>query len=408
MNNNHLNYKFLSYPNKLTLNDYSGVINKYIKSVVNSDIARMYQIGSVNDCGISDIDIFVVLKDEIIFKNKNIYSIGNLNSFEKYMFMHDVYVLPERIEDRIGTIFNIENINLLYGDMKGNIINKYDIANNSSAKLACIIDFTLDILKYVASAFIKKEIHVRQMLCVLQSLKHTIKLCRSVCEYGQYLFDNGDNYIDEIFELRNNFFEIAEFEIKYRIIKLMHLSMRIISEILSYANEYIIKNNIISIDDLNGTQAVLNYGDKFYYVFTNRFCVNTFIDDVYTHSRMETTSGLYSKYRNIHNRIVVLLPQMLLMQYLYYAKQIGIVSKRINMSLYVNNNVSLEGLNKQYAHILNIKMSVANDQVYYIRSNSFTCGQIFLYHFICDRYIYDKYLYVLRKLNFMDLSRVFQ
>jgi len=398
-------FEFLDYPCRRSKEEYYLTLSRYVESVKNDDILSIYQIGSVSNPGISDLDIILILKNLIRYKDVDAYSIANLDDLDRYIFMHNIYVLPESVSDAISVVFNIENINLVYGDdLKNRINGKFDIRTDTNAKVACIIDFGLDILKGLILSILDRKVLVRPMLCLLFSLRHTILLYNALCLSPLAC---EKDFISKIVELRNACFTISRLTLQKELLSLIEAGIMILAEILANINLLLKSPGYFGEIDLREdcNNKTLTYEYKFYYVFTNQFDWHQILENIFRFSY--NSSRIYKK---IFNRVAVPLPEMIYYHYLCYANCHGPISRKVMKNLSQSNmmgNYESKGL---YTYFLKEKNSLGNEEAVFLLRNGFDYGQMVLNSFFpipsADSTPMRTYKFLVERFNRWHLRRV--
>ena len=105
-----LTHRPVSYSQK----HYSQSIEKVVGFLSRFDeIAAVYQIGSVGDTGISDIDLMAVFHDEVNsfpFSYRNVF-----NKQDSYLFMHGIYGIPVSVFKKRDFLISMNNCQKLAG-----------------------------------------------------------------------------------------------------------------------------------------------------------------------------------------------------------------------------------------------------------------------------------------------------
>lgn len=369
-------FEFVDYPCRRHQEEYYQTLYRYINSIKNDNILSIHQIGSVSNPGISDLDLILILRNSNSCKDVDVYSIANLADLDKYIFMHNVHVLPQSVSDAISVVFNIENINLVFGDdSKDRIEGKYDVRTDSNAKVACIIDFGIDILKELILSVLDRKVHVRPMLCLLLSLRHTILLYKAL-SLRPLVFEK--NFINQVVALRDACFTIDRLSLQHQLLSLIEVGIIILGEILYNINLLLKEPSYFGEthrreDSKNPT---LTYGYKFYYVFTDRFDWRQILNNAFRFS--------YSSrriYKRAFNRVAVPLPPMIYNHYLCYANGHGPISREVMNKLSTSNMKGNYESSGSYQDFLREKIRIANEEAGFLLENGFDYGQMVLNSF---------------------------
>jgi hypothetical protein len=85
--------KFINYPHFIPLSDYEDAVDTVVRRIIDQPgVLSVYQVGSINTPGISDIDLLVVFKDGI---NCFFDPLKRISRLERYLFTHSLYGASE-------------------------------------------------------------------------------------------------------------------------------------------------------------------------------------------------------------------------------------------------------------------------------------------------------------------------
>jgi hypothetical protein len=252
---------FKNHPIQKNFNDYEKAIENYINNIKKHDeVASVYQIGNIGVAGISDIDIIVILNNEQ--KCNNNYSVfDNVSNEHKYLFMHDVFIVPKNLGTRLNLITSIFEIKHLYGERV-----RFDSPNDEQKIIESLI-----LLNDVATVSIsheyeywlcQKELDLRLILARINSLKYPIYMLYDIAEAFNISIINKNNYsefIDSFSDFRNSFFQYNKVKAEDKTIYF-----------LKRANELalLLMNDITLINER--TPFFDNYMDKCYFEYYNK------------------------------------------------------------------------------------------------------------------------------------------
>ena len=86
--------KLIDHPRQFSALDYSNALENMVNFLRRqSGVVSIFQVGSVSNPGISDIDILVLFEDNI---SCNVNPLDSLSSQERYMFIHSLFGLPRK------------------------------------------------------------------------------------------------------------------------------------------------------------------------------------------------------------------------------------------------------------------------------------------------------------------------
>jgi len=199
--------QFTNMPKPCSFEDYEKAIEEYVQGVSRfGKGVSVYQIGDIGVPGISDIDL-VVFIDEQCYGDFSAYSYAKGQS--KYLFMHDVYPLPEAMARDAGLITSIFNVKHRHGKHLISSTPQY----SEMESLLFLNDIAIVSLLHEYEQW--KDISVmnaRLALARVNSLKYPIHLVSNLARNsGDYGIDAGDlsnlkEFVLKFSEFRNNFF----------------------------------------------------------------------------------------------------------------------------------------------------------------------------------------------------------
>lgn len=111
--------KLIDFPVKITVTQYTNLRTKLVNQLLVDDaVLAVYQMGSVKDPGISDLDIICVFKNN---SNCDLNLRNNLSLEEKKILTHGIFGMEEQDLEQIIAFNLLSNLQLLGGkDLKLN------------------------------------------------------------------------------------------------------------------------------------------------------------------------------------------------------------------------------------------------------------------------------------------------
>jgi hypothetical protein len=202
--------KLIDIPKFVTIEIYHDLIEKIIsKASTVEEILSVYQIGSISNPGISDIDILFIFKDGS-FSNMNFTD--TFTKEEKYILTHSFFVCYEsQISSSLKNTY-FTNFKLLLGKDLA-ITNKHNSEKNTELKQQIALEF-LSI--FYISISIQLQLNIFKLRAFLLSVK-AIQFDLKLLEIKEPELENKINWF---IMLRNEYFhkKISEKEIKSKII----------------------------------------------------------------------------------------------------------------------------------------------------------------------------------------------
>ena len=157
--------------------DYNNAIDLYIGHISKLPFVKsVYQIGSVRDPGISDLDLIVVVDecyDPLKIGQLSIFR-NNIHSQSKNIFIHDIYLYDQHTFKKILYSNYCDNIKLLYG-----IEQQFDIPDRLELNILSvqiIFDFVASRLAQFNQFIESGRISLRGILVRVSSIKHSYSI----------------------------------------------------------------------------------------------------------------------------------------------------------------------------------------------------------------------------------------
>lgn len=375
------NFKIEKMPVFVPKARYEEIVAAFVNKLKKyDDILAVYQIGSINTPGISDVDLLIVLKDKAAI-DPRLLSIKSLNEEEKYVFMHEARILNVSALRHLNYRFNVESLKKIYDKYHLNLTLDEYLDDNEFQKVSIIIDYSMDLIERFISLITVKKVYVRPMLCLLLSLRHTIIVFNSM---GIGDVEGSDDYIENVVNLRNRCFELTIEELVNQMVTYAYKAVDIIMDIISilhseklngadYFQGLIEKNK--SVDN----KAVMSFEGNTYFVFENNFDKQTAKEKTFKYSYNSTSLFNLDKLRN---KKTVFLPISLFYHYNAYASGAGIISTNIETLLNTRFFNMEECCQTPYCEFLRKKVFFANEHAEFLINSGFFYGQLILNNFL--------------------------
>lgn len=170
--------RWIGWPRYFTMDEYMSVLDNFVKVITRTErVESIYQVGSIGVPGLSDIDLFLILKNRVDFTER--YSINQLSDKDQYIFSHECWLVNKAIMQDIAFWFPAFSMKHIYGEP----IKLKSIRSDEKSLVDCLLlcnflvtKVPLDFLIY---SVLKGEFHVRIMLAMVNSLNHTLSLYHS-------------------------------------------------------------------------------------------------------------------------------------------------------------------------------------------------------------------------------------
>lgn len=220
-----------------SIKDYENVFQKYLLQVEkNVDVISIYQVGQISTPGISDIDLVIILKDKIHNFTWNAYSVTRLDNKDRYFFMHEPFVINESLARYINILYPFTKINHIYGKT----FEFYEPSNED------YLHFFIQ--EYLRGCMFSPDllgtyIDLRKVIPFLYSMTYSINIFNLLFKnYSPLFTDKFSEYIENITNLKKNYFLLQEKEIYTTIPKLISDIKKIIKMMFEHVDMYIETN----------------------------------------------------------------------------------------------------------------------------------------------------------------------
>jgi len=105
--------QFIDFPHKISREVYNQNKIRVLDYFRNhSSVKAIYEMGSIGDPGISDLDLILVLKENGTFTNTDYHFLAGL---DKDIFVHHPFVIPETLFPYIQYMYYASNLSKLWG-----------------------------------------------------------------------------------------------------------------------------------------------------------------------------------------------------------------------------------------------------------------------------------------------------
>lgn len=196
--------QLLNLPVYYSEDDYHRSIEKVVNYLSRfQEIEAIYQIGKINNPGISDIDLIVIFNDEVKSFSHAYRKI--FDEKDSYLFMHGIFGMPVSIFEKNEFLIPMYEYRKLYGS---EISFKNGLLSYEKKRVSEIyaLEFLVENLFNLVSQLILKQLKVRNLLCSLKALSYDLVILNNgnpsqsntnFCERLRYLrntwWDNEDH-----------------------------------------------------------------------------------------------------------------------------------------------------------------------------------------------------------------------
>lgn len=188
---------------------YTAAIDSYISMIKqNASVKAVYQMGSVKNPGISDIDLIVVVEnaaDPVSLRRISINHSGLPQGY-RGLFIHDVYLHDTTTFKDLVYITYCDNLKQLYGEALP--CHEAGATDEQILALHYIFDFIASRLAQFTSFLMSRKISYRGLLVRVASIKHSYWLLNKLDIYDKDL----ESYIARIDRCRRDHDKITQNE----------------------------------------------------------------------------------------------------------------------------------------------------------------------------------------------------
>ncbi len=323
---NYNNVAFRNFPKKMPYEDYDRHMQKVSREL--SDIASVYTWGSINEPGISDLDLLIVLKGKgrLPIKYKSIYFMGKIT---RYIAVHPFIIANKSVAENARIIYP----DTIFKKISGSGVKFKSVGKAAKLRVCLLNDIIIRHLpRDFATILRSKKINVRELLLRLKSLTYSLKVYYLIT--GKRI-GNSAVYEKKILELRKNWFLLGEKEQKESIFRLYKEAFKISLDIVDNFNKYLERNKIAKIG--KKVKKIVYSGDKNKTIFLRKWRKSDVYSDDYAY-----------------------LPVNLAAQLFYYSTQKGVLSD------YIRKNLKGDKLEYEYKYkkIARKRIGILNRQAY--------------------------------------------
>lgn len=242
--------KLISYPKVIAKSDYKSLTNEIISVLDSHDVAlSIYQMGSVKDPGISDLDLICVFKEDVSFPD-NIRE--NLTKHQKQILTHGIFGCNKKNINQAIDYGCFSNLNHLYGEDLN--FDKRDLCIDKEIETQIALEYLLKMFIALDAQIIFGVVKLRSFLLLAKALMFDLDILN--ISHGK-LFDK----VSQVLEWRKNWFSNAPLESDLKkFIFDFHIDLKDeLIEIFKAEEFFLPKENLI----LPGGLKIIK-GDKFY------------------------------------------------------------------------------------------------------------------------------------------------
>jgi len=217
---------FNDFPRPRPLEDYQREKARFVDYFKrHSDVKAIYEMGSVKDPGISDLDLILVLSPKCRLTTEDFQFLESLDS---YLFAHRPFVISDTLFPFAPYLFFASNLNKLWGEDYALLCPDHEPEQRQLAWLLAAEAAVGRLLDLVFQTAWGQGVSLRGMLLKLNSIKHNINLSREFT--GE--FHIFDKFISEVTALRIQWFLLPHERALAQVEGLISEGLNILMEII--------------------------------------------------------------------------------------------------------------------------------------------------------------------------------
>ena len=338
---------FYNHPHYMDISEYSSAKEDVISCFsISKDILAIFEYGSLNNFGISDLDIIVVLKNNI---NKDCYKLISKNQLSpqtlKVIDYASLIILPEKKINKL-LMWDDLNLNQIYGNYL-----KIEKCNQIELEIARIIDWLPERIIRIEQTISNPKINVRKSLGLLKSSCYTLL---NLIDIFNIEVNSFRYLINQVNNLRKEWFNFGREESESLILNLLTETKQNLLIGLNLFDDWLYdffkpqyKESVFN--------AILKFPNNYSYIFNNDINKRIIKGD--------------------NNMINLSLSTFYFLHFQNYALESGLISKKIKERFYINiieNKFLL--LPNKYKKIIQTRIELFNMWANFLSENNFKSG----------------------------------
>ena len=251
--------KYLANAQYFNEKDYIFARKEFLKKISFKidNIKSIYQLGSIEAPGLSDIDLFIIFKNrqrDCVYN----YYINRLSSKSQYLFLHNCWFIDECMMKKLPHWFPYFNLFKVYGDKIEIDIRCKD---DNNVKVILLTKYLLRKIPFdlIHFSYASNVLNERIMVGMVNSIRYTIELVKDISKKGVPW--KWKLFCEEYIEFRKSFFAYNYSERRERLLNFIADSIIIAAELILYVSDNIIKEVV----NVNGSGMLNRRKVKIYF-----------------------------------------------------------------------------------------------------------------------------------------------
>ena len=318
---------------------YNTVTDRYIAHISKlSFVKSVYQIGSVRDPGISDLDMIVVVDECYDPLKIGLLSIfrNNIHCQSKNTFLHDIYLYNQRSFKRILYSNYCDNMKLLYG-----VDQNLDVPDRSELdilSMQIIFDFVASRLAQFQQFIASGRISLRGILVRVSSIKHSYSLLARLGIKDSEIQD----FVCKVEKMRKEHEKVSDNDIRETFLA----SFYFFSRIVHLASKYFFEKYLKFHTDIDASNSL-----KLNSQFTIKF--------------VEDAPGYY---KTVNVEPTIYYPREVFFHYLAFINSKSIFAERAKYHLCFSGDECYD-IHDNYTRTLNKRLGALSDNLLFLNMN---------------------------------------
>jgi hypothetical protein len=168
--------RFTEYPVYVTREDYDAAIAAMTARLMNTGLVKgVYQVGGINDPGISDVDLFVVFKNDTQWLEN---PVANLPFPDNYLFSHRLFGTSEKIAEFVERFTFFGRYNLLAGEKSELMIVPFDESEIETLKYQIAMEYMVKAWLAIRCSILQGTVKLRSFLLHAKAVQYDLRFLK--------------------------------------------------------------------------------------------------------------------------------------------------------------------------------------------------------------------------------------
>jgi hypothetical protein len=363
------------WPVRLNIADYLAARDRFVGRVLRAGgVTHIHQIGTMGVPGVSDIDLIVTLTRRTRDRNVSLLSIDGLEEQDRYVFMHPPLFVDSETAVCAAYKFEIESLERIYGDASGAFMT-LPLDDGRWLDLSKVVDFGVELLVQFVQALVKRRIAVRETLCLLASVRHTLVLCERL---GFARVAREAEFVRDVEILRRRVLDLDRGSVAKELVRLVRAGSAVLYRVLRDAGAEVARGTVghgPSSTALRRGPAILRYGWRTILVFTALPDKPADLESLLCECSYTEGGSLRERLRD---RFVIPIPVGLYSHFACYQAGVGRVARHFRKALIPKADSNGRAWAGEYGELLRRKSVIADEHIAFLADAGLPPSQIVL------------------------------